>query len=284
MSYKITKNDKQVVELAIKNLKEKTKKEYIDISYDGSKEQLSLFISKIGNIPYLPKEMEVPLDSRGEQLSFLAQINCEELPKNSLYPEKGLIQFWIGRDELFGLEDKEKGYRVLYFDKIDKTVKTEDVLKKYKLLDPKNNNEHSPITRKTDNFEITHFIVKNASIGTTVYNFEQKLFDELNALLPDRNVENFWEDIETSVAEDILDQFDNLGTIIGGYPFFSQYDPRERLEKNYDVVLFQLGEYYGLDAGMEIIWGDDGIGNFLISKEDLENLNFDDVLYTWDCF
>ena len=34
---------------------------------------------------------------------------------------------------------------------------------------------------------------------------------------------------------------------------------------------------------VEIMWGDSGVGNFFISEEDLKNLNFENVLYNWDC-
>ena len=33
----------------------------------------------------------------------------------------------------------------------------------------------------------------------------------------------------------------------------------------------------------EIMWGDSGVCNFFISDEDLKALNFDRVLYNWDC-
>jgi uncharacterized protein YwqG len=33
----------------------------------------------------------------------------------------------------------------------------------------------------------------------------------------------------------------------------------------------------------EICWGDVGVGNFFIRREDLRNRDFSKVLYTWDC-
>ena len=40
---------------------------------------------------YLPKTANIPTTDRGEQLMYLAQINCEELPENSIYPSKETI-------------------------------------------------------------------------------------------------------------------------------------------------------------------------------------------------
>jgi uncharacterized protein YwqG len=32
----------------------------------------------------------------------------------------------------------------------------------------------------------------------------------------------------------------------------------------------------------DILWGDEGIANFFIHPEDLEDLEFSEVLYNWD--
>ena len=65
--------------------------------------------------------------------------------------------------------------------------------------------------------------------------------------------------------DEVMDELNDLFTLIpcqiGGYPFFTQYDPRQ--EDNNEVLLFQL------DSQDHILWGDSGVGNFFISKEDL---------------
>ena len=72
-----------------------------------------------------------------------------------------------------------------------------------------------------------------------------------------------------------------------GYPFFTQDDPRDVDEETidkYDVLLFQLdSEYNKRISDYDILIGDCGVINFFINGRDLENLNFDDVLYNWDC-
>lgn len=90
---------------------------------------------------------------------------------------------------------------------------------------------------------------------------------------------------------------------IGGYPYFIQKDPRgwgEPTLKKYDTLLLAIASEYNTDKerkkismGMMdeirvihdddvIMWGDAGVANFLINSEDLKNLAFHDVLYTWD--
>ena len=68
---------------------------------------------------------------------------------------------------------------------------------------------------------------------------------------------------------------------IGGYPYFTQEDPREENSK-YDFLLFQLDSDY-TDNTDKVMWGDSGIGNFFINSERLKKLDFSDVLYNWDC-
>lgn len=72
---------------------------------------------------------------------------------------------------------------------------------------------------------------------------------------------------------------------MGGYPFFTQDDVRGREHSeplsNY-MLLFQLASEYG-DEGVELMWGDCGVGNFFIHPDDLANLRFDKAFFTFDC-
>ena len=64
-----------------------------------------------------------------------------------------------------------------------------------------------------------------------------------------------------------------------GYSFFTQEDPRYNEKyKDYDVLLFQIDS-----EGKYLMWGDCGIGNFFITKEGLNEKDFSNVLYNWDC-
>ena len=49
--------------------------------------------SKVGGLPYFPKEMDYPMSkTSGKPLMLLAQINFEDMPKLEGYPEKGIVQ------------------------------------------------------------------------------------------------------------------------------------------------------------------------------------------------
>ena len=74
----------------------------------------------------------------------------------------------------------------------------------------------------------------------------------------------------------------NEGHWLGGYPCFTQDDPRFS-RSDYAActnLLFQMDSCGREDA--EILRGDTGVGNFLIAPEDLQQLDFSRILYNWD--
>lgn len=86
-------------------------------------------------------------------------------------------------------------------------------------------------------------------------------------------------------CENIYNQMSdwNEGHWLGGYPCFTQDDPRFS-RSDYAActnLLFQMDSCGREDA--EILWGDTGVGNFLIAPEDLQQLDFSRVLCNWDC-
>ena len=46
----------------------------------------------------------------------------------------------------------------------------------------------------------------------------------------------------------------------------------------HDILLLQIDT----DDSLNIMWGDSGVANFFIKKEDLLNLDFSNVIYNWD--
>ena len=65
-----------------------------------------------------------------------------------------------------------------------------------------------------------------------------------------------------------------------GYVTFTQTDPREDTVYNdYNTLLLQIDA----DKHAGIHWGDGGVGNFFIRRQDLNKLDFSKVIYTWDC-
>ncbi|MDE5737177.1 MAG: DUF1963 domain-containing protein [Oscillospiraceae bacterium] len=88
-------------------------------------------------------------------------------------------------------------------------------------------------------------------------------------------------ELDEEAYKKVIKDFGNVHHQIGGYPYFTQCEPREENSK-YDFLLFQLDSECWQDND-RVMWGDMGIGNFFISSENLKKLDFSDVFYNWDC-
>ena len=89
---------------------------------------------------------------------------------------------------------------------------------------------------------------------------------------------------EVTLAEGNTTLWEELYTLsvdghkLGGYPDFTQSDPRGEDDDDL-VLLFQLDT----DREMGVMWGDAGIVNFFIRRADLIARDFSRVAYHWDC-
>ena len=267
----------------IEKMKNDNTRECINITLEIN-EDLGIFDSKFGGIPYIANESNVPKDSNDTQLALLAQINCAELPENDLYPKDGLLQFWISRNDNFGLNNKED-YRVIYIKDIDTSITKEDILNKYNFLNEDSNEEYSPFNKKNTSFALK-FEKGISTITPNDFQFEELALQTVQELFPDERVADLYNDLEKDVFDTLFKAFKGVNHSIGAYPTFTQWDPRNPDEADaYGVTLLQVESTWNNDSNdAEIMWGDSGVANFFINKEKLENLDFDDVLFNWDCF
>lgn len=227
---------------------------------------LKLVNSKFGGLPYFPKGQELPKDEDGKTMRLLAQLNFAEIPEFKDYPTEGLLQFFIEEGEVYGIDFdnpiSQKGWRVLFFDKIDfepRTDLTEIYTTKW---------EESPLS--VSPLALTFSIIKDYPTYPSLeyYRDIQPLFEQVEK----GDYEDFLSDI-------YIDQQVCGGHKIGGTPYYTQNEIREFKDQFLDYqLLFQI------DSDKEkIIWGDVGIANFFIKKEDLKKRDFSKVLYNWDC-
>ena len=109
--------------------------------------------------------------------------------------------------------------------------------------------------------------------------FDKIYTDKWKKDFPNHEIMDYFK-MPDNIYEEVLN--DGSGHKIGGYPAFAQDDPRE--EGTYTELLLQIdSDWNEEEKDYSIMWGDVGVGNFFISKENLEKLNFEDVLYNWDC-
>ncbi|KAK9881476.1 hypothetical protein WA026_016360 [Henosepilachna vigintioctopunctata] len=227
---------------------------------------LKLWHSKVGGMPYLPVGEKYPCDSKGYPLTFLMQINFSEIPPLLDYPTEGILQFYINEtDDLMGLDfdnpTNQEGFRVLYF----QTIENDESKLQSGVPNSESNSEDYTGCGPLD---------KNCILGMEFYREKQYItpFDY-----------RFDKSISFAHDYDIVDVYQEaLGTSghrIGGYPHFTQTDPRVNHEEFQEYeLLVQLDS-----DGNGILWGDMGIGAFFIHPNDLKDCNFSKVLYNWDC-
>ena len=224
--------------------------------------ETTLWQSKVGGQPYLPRGTDFPKTSKGEHLAFLAQINFEETPPMSSFPRTGILQFYIHGDDMYGLNfdnpTEQDLFRVLFFEKIE--IDLEKLTTDFSFLGNYTNTPHSP----NKSFPLD-FLYGQEIISTSDYRFEKEIEPKITEMLGDEGVEEYYEAVNSG------------GHKLGGYPYFTQYDVRS--EENEMMLLFQLDS----DDNLELMWGDVGVANFFIKKEDLEKRDFSKVLYNWDC-
>ena len=270
------------INIVIEEIKKNNSRECVNIIIEENN-SLNLTDSKFGGLPYISTDADTPKDSNDNQLALLAQINCSDLPENTLYPKDGLLQFWISRNDDFGLDNK-KDYCVKYIENIENNITKESILTKYKLLDEENNEEYSPFNKKNTSFALK-FEKGISTITSTDFLFEDIALKTIHELFPDENIEDLYDDLERDVFDTLFKAFSGVDHAIGAYPTFTQWDPRNPEEKDaYGITLLQVESHWDNDSNSSgIMWGDSGVANFFINKEKLEHLNFEEVLFNWDC-
>lgn len=233
----------------------------------------AIYNSVLGGKPYWPKDKKYPKTKEGKPLFLLAQLNFEEIPKIDQYPSSGILQFYISDDQLNGLDfdrpiekiiSEPEHYRVIYYSKVYSA--------------PKMLEHDVPEASTLENFPVEQplslkFCIEQELPSTGDYRFYQTL----------DNLGKIGEGCLDEVFDYVLDNTNETGTKLGGNAFFTQHDPRESVKVDEDwILLFQMDS---TDVnGVKINWGDLGVANFFIQSEALENKDFSNVWYNWDCF
>ena len=269
-------------------IKEKTTTECVTLI--PSKGTTKPWESKIGGMPYMPKGFDYPYEEAGSTvvtegqkllpLRFLAQVNFSEMPPLDGFPTKGILQFYIAGENAHGLNfenpEEQKGFRVIYHEEV-----VEDETALLSVL-PTEGVEY-PDGFPVDGELRLNFEKSSMPMGGGDYRFDKLLLDAYNEANPDARVASLDRAPEDELDK-VYDQLDMGGHRMGGYPFFTQLDPREyhqELKEN-SILLFQLDSDETDDY--KIVWGDSGVCNFFIRPENLAKRDFSRVLYHWDCY
>ena len=213
-------------------------------------------------------------------LRFLAQLNFSEMPPLEGFPTKGILQFYISGEGSYGLnfEDRvgQHGFRVIYHEEV---MEDESALLSTLPTDAVDWEDAFPVE---DELRLT-FEKSTMPVMAGDYRFDKILLEAYNEVHADSPVPSL-DRIPEDNLDDVYDRLETGGHRVGGYPIFTQLDPREYHEdlKGHTVLLFQLDSEDCDDYS--ILWGDSGVCNFFIRPEDLAKRDFSKVLYNWDCY
>jgi uncharacterized protein YwqG len=244
---------------------EPTVKSYIDIQTRFTRET-TLRQSKFAGFPYLPKNFEYPTTLEGEYLHLLAQINFDEVPNLAGFPTTGILQFYIARDGMYGLDfespTRQTNFRVLYFPEPD--FNESNLVTNFDFLPTlwDYGKEFIPfyvfpsyVPHRDDCFALS-FELKDAPISDCDYQFEDLIGNEIWNVL---QVDNY------ALWKKYQENFVN-GHRISGYPHFTQADFRESLPEDEGpyILLLQIDFDPGELEKISIEWDDIGVGSFWV--------------------
>jgi len=272
-------------------LNERDQSQVIRITTTVSPEPLSVTSSKFGGVPYLPEGVDAPTNSHGDPLGMIAQINCAELPDNDIYPKTGIVQFWMNlADGLWGMDFEnpiaQDNTRVTYYLEVG-PPDTKAALPQIDWEDV-----GWPIYPENVELALSFEVIQQGDVILSE-DFFDAFVEQWNSLYPDQTIEELDEldDLSDELVTDFLDDFTEFHKI-GGKPIFVQNDPREFEDnlKNYTVDLLTIvsedvrdPRESGNSRNIEIMWGDMGTANWLITPEQLAACDFSQVLFEWSC-
>lgn len=224
--------------------------------------------SRIFGPAFLPDGEEWPRDDNGEPLEFLAQINLADCSSLDGYPREGVVQFFIGIDDVFGadFDNLLGGQRLVRVIASDAQGRL---------------HERPPISREDEYLYSASQSdpVRTRGVMLVAEPFEDQM-DLSNKeadgkffrLASTHDVDRLYE------AIDAIDQQRALCHHTGGYPAFTQSDIRFEAEyEDFDHVLLRL------TSDDILMWGDAGECVFMMRSADLARGDFSQVIYSWDC-
>ncbi len=230
-------------------------------------QNLNIWDSKFGGLPYIPKGMQYPTNDRGEPLYLLAQINFFDAPILYPFPKTGLLQFYIDTDEHNGRKykdyDDRSGFKILHIPHPDSFDNQTDLSFVKDFLEKKADQDYLPITK-------THrlsFDLSYEAMPSDYPVFEQTFEQYVGLKIDNEHFHHLYDDLMEMHLTDFQ---------IGGYarPFYSWPEAVEGKENDYELLLRIKSTFDN-----NICFGNGEVVNFIIHKEDLKNLDFSKVIY-----
>jgi len=230
--------------------------------------------SRFGGTPDLEESIDWPKNELGEPLSFVAQLNCEEISvfdKSGLLPKTGLLSFfYCAEQHAWGFEpDNYHRFKVMF---------TENTAALTRRGFPGNLEENARF--------YPNMIIPESSLSLPSFD------DELIEQLFEDDDRTKYIDLVTGYQSQLLGYADNIqGTMELDCHLMSQgithlewseSDAKENSLEGKDdwILLFQVNSE---EEKANMMWGADGMLYFWIRKQDLAARNFEKVWCILQC-
>ena len=245
-----TEIDEQKMTSIITEFKQLTEKECY--SFKLINEFPDILDDKLGGVPYLPVGEQHPKDKSGKPMPLLIQVNLKNILLEN-FPNKGILEIFCWQPFDYPAESEVRYYdENLEYQKDLPLLKYDQYIidRPYK-IELKKTKDYLPVIN---------------------YNFND-IFCPLYNKYFNKDVNHYY-DIDN--IDDMLNNFEHPAGSIGGYPDFTQEDPRTAEEMKECLVKIDsnLGD---LDIG------DSGILNVFIHLDDLKKAEFEKSEVYWDC-
>lgn len=242
--------------------------------------------TRVGGPVWLADGIDWPTGKGGRALEFVAQLDFAAMPALPDYPQTGLLQLFVGRDDLHGVD----------FDAPDtgdiRLLWHPDGAQGGRLVPPPRLPAYG--SAEDDGYSSTPFIdARVRETGTVLRGQMAKMHPQSSSRPVEALCAALSIDIRASAVAPLLDTLDDSlpepGHFVGGHPMFVQddyrldvvYPPRDVPTpspwRDYDRLLFQLSSSTGLQ------WGDVGEGNVMVRRADLLARDFSRAIFWWDC-
>ena len=245
----------------------------------------TVFDSKLGGTPYLPPGFDYPYnqnpDANQRPLKLLAQLNFAQLPPLPGFPTEGILQFYLPyehSEDTYGANFDDLttplAFRVVYHDSV-----LED---EAALLQPPSMAISDGASFPLDGELALEATLASHPMTPCDFRFDDFFLPAYNQAM-ETDIGDLSE-LEDGSYDTINDVLSEGGHQVGGYPHFTQIDPRaeDQALQEHTVLLLQVDSDYVGDE--EINWGSSGVANFFITPEALARRDFSNVIFTWDCF
>ena len=221
---------------------------------------------RLGGGPWLADGEQWPTDGDGRPLEFIAQVDFAHLPPLAEYPTAGVLRFFIGRNDIFGVnfDAPDQGdIAVLWHPGAIEGGRQEPAL-------PLTSDDGSPF--QDENVRVAG----KAFDATLASDLPDSFSCEVEARLEGQSRRAGMSELEDELFE--MADSRPYGHRIGGHPTFTQSDFRQpgRFDE-FDRVLLAL------TSDDWIMWGDVGEAVFMVRSEDLARRDFSRVAFYWDC-